>query len=45
MELGSTAKLRTLAHILELVASLYKDKEVRETPIRFASRSHHAVGC
>jgi len=27
MELGSTAKLRTLAHYLELVASLYSDKK------------------
>ncbi len=30
MELGSTAKLRTLAHYLELVASLYADKKNRE---------------
>ena len=30
MELGSTAKLRTLAHYLELGASLYEDREVRE---------------
>ncbi len=34
MELGSTAKVRTLAHYLELVASLYEDKKVRETPSR-----------
>ena len=32
MELGSTAKLRTLAHYLELVASLYSDKTIIENP-------------
>lgn len=30
MELGSTAKVRTLAHYLELVALLYEDRAVRE---------------
>ena len=32
MELGSTAKLRTLAHYLELVASLYSDRKNTENP-------------
>jgi membrane peptidoglycan carboxypeptidase len=34
LELGSTAKLRTLAHYLELVAELYGDSAIREAEVQ-----------
>ena len=43
LELGSTAKLRTLTHYLELVAELYGDPDDLGNRMSNFSRSHHLM--